>query len=270
MHHIRNDSRRSRRIYAEIETAASCSHRVISQSRKQPSEETPEFESLKSELLKIHHRRYTTKTTNRKPEPRRQDRRRRSKRVGNGTNESLPPSNMKGASYSRNYLKLSTDFVASSKYHVNSRRRKYPACVKCMTKRSKLVMFPCEHLCLCNGCLDRDGIPKQCPLCNSSVHVVLEHTDNVISRYWLWVNEEKSSITESFSRGFRLKSSAAINAAAAIAAQQQQAKQTKNDEPHVENVFQERQSRSSWLRHLLCPRDSFPYVWARSARARAL
>eukprot|EP00984_Skeletonema_dohrnii_P012234 scaffold4945_cov96-Skeletonema_dohrnii-CCMP3373.AAC.1 len=118
MHHIRNDSRRSRRIYAEIDTAASCSHRVISQSRKQPSEESLEYESLKSELLTIHYR------TNRKLEPRRQDRRRRSKRVGNGTNESLPPSNMKDALYSKNYLKLSTDFVASSKYHVNSRRRK--------------------------------------------------------------------------------------------------------------------------------------------------
>lgn len=265
MHRVRKDSRKSRRIYAEIDTAASRSHRVISQSRKQPSEESLEYESLKSELLKIHHRRY---------KQRRQDRRRRSKRVGNGTNESLLPSNMKDASYTKNYLKLSADFVASSKYHVNSRRRKYPACVKCMTKRSKLVMFPCEHLCLCNGCLDRDGIPKQCPLCNSSVHVVLEHTDNVISRYWLWVDEEKSSITESFSRGFRLKSSAAINAAAAIAAQQQQARQTKNVERHVENVFQERQSqsrsRSSWVRHFLCPRDSFPYVWARSARARTL
>ena len=247
---------RSIRVYAENDAATA---RISSQSRSTSGKESPE--TLKLELLRIHHR-------NRKEKPRRQKRRRRSSRIANGTNDSLvvPRYTMKDASYSysKNYLKLSKDFVAASKYHVNSRRKTCPTCVKCMTKRSKKVIFPCEHVCLCSAC----SVPKQCPICKCPVHVVLENADNVIDNYWLWVDEVvESSLTTSFIGCFQLKSYEAINAAIAAQhqLQHQQRKQTENLEHDDESFFQKRRKSSSWMRRFLCPITSCSYY----ARARS-
>ena len=169
---------RSSRIYTEIDTTTSHSHshRGKSQTRKET------HETLKHELLKIHHRH----SNDRKARPRRQKRRRRPRsRVGDGTNKSLLLNDLKDASYSKDYSKLSKDFVVASRYHINinkSTRKGYPTCVQCKMKRSKKVVFPCEHLCLCSTCLD-SYIPKQCPICKCPVHIVLEHSDDVIDRY---------------------------------------------------------------------------------------
>jgi rubrerythrin len=240
---------RSRRIYAET-TVSADSHsyyyehlvselRQISQPRQRRTR-SESHETLKRELLKIHHRRNTTK---RNTKTRRQ--KRRSRRVENGIKENDSVTSIQDASYSKNYAKLSKDFVATSRYQVDSRRRRDPTCVSCLTKRSKNVIFPCEHLCLCNACLD--PAPKQCPLCKCSVHVVLHYTGNVIDEYWKWVDEIKSPLTASFTEKFRLNSNGAINAAVVK-------KERIDLEHHEGNVPWKR--RSSWMRLLLCPRVS--------------
>jgi hypothetical protein len=128
---------------------------------------------------------------------------------------------------------------------ITHHKQRDPTCVSCLTKRSKNVIFPCEHLCLCNACLDT--APKQCPLCKCSVHVVLHYTGNVIDEYWKWVDEVKSPLTTSFMENFRLNSNGAINAAVVK-------KERIDLEHHEENVPWKRRSR--WMRLLLCRRVS--------------
>ncbi len=265
MHPLRKGSR-SFRIYAEIDTATSHSHshRVKSQLRK----ESPA--TLKHELLKIHHRH-----SNDRRKAGRQKRRpaRRPSRVGDGSSESSLLSNLKGASYSKDYSKLSKEFVVASRYHINMNksRKGYPTCVKCKMKRSKKVVFPCEHLCVCSACLDND-IPKQCPICKCPVHVVLDYSDDIIDRYWLWLDEGKSPLTTSFTECFQLKSYDAIDAAIVIQ-QRSEAKhgqETDDDVKHKhcdENIFQRQKRRSSWMNKILCPIAS---VCARARSVRAL
>ena len=252
---------RSNRVYAEAEASHPSHphpHRKISQSQSQ-SQSKPvkeSHETLKRELLRIHHR-------NRKASPRRQRRRRRSRRIANV----VPSNSMKdedaALSLYRDYSSLSKNFKALSKYHVNARRKQCPTCVKCRKKRPKKVMFPCEHLCLCSAC--SVPMPKQCPLCKCPVQVVLQNADNVIDNYWLWVDEVESPLTATFIGCFRVKSYDAINAAIATA---EQRKQTENIELDVddEKLFQKR--RTSWMRHFLCPFTSCSYVRVR-ARPRA-
>lgn len=250
---------RSIRVYAEAEAShPSHPHRnQISQSQSKPVKES--HETLKRELLRIHHR-------NRKARPRRQRRRRRSSRIAN-----VVPSNsikdedaaLSLSLYSKNYSKLSYDFKASSKYHVNARRKQCPACVKCRKKQSKKVIFPCEHLCLCSAC--SVPIPKQCPLCKCPVQVVLQNIDNVIDNYWLWVDEVESPLTATFIGCFRVKSYDTINAAIATAEQRKQTENIELDDDD-ENLFQKR--RTSWMRRFLCLITSCSYERVR-ARPRA-
>ena len=245
------------RVYAEAE-ASHPSHpqRKISQSQSKPVKES--HETLKRELLRIHHR-------NRKARPRWQRRRRRSSRIAN-----VVPSNGNGMkdkdaalSLSKNYSKLSCDFKALSKYHVNAKRKQCPTCVKCRKKQSNKVIFPCEHLCLCSACSVQ--IPKQCPLCKCPVQVVLQNKDNVIDNYWLWVDEVESPLTATFIGCFRVKSYDAINAAIATTEQRKQTENTElNDDD--ENLCQKR--RTSWMRRFLCQITSCSYVRVR-ARPRA-
>ena len=251
------------RVYAEAEASYpshSHPHRKISQSQSKPVKES--HETLKRELLKIHHR-------NRKARPRRQRRRQRSSRIANV----VPSNSMKdedadadaaAVDYSKNYSKLSSDFKALSKYHVNARRKQYPTCVKCRKKRSKKVIFPCEHLCLCSAC--SVPIPKQCPLCKCPVQVVLQNKDNVIDNYWVWVDEVESPLTATFIGCFRIKSYNAINAATATAEQRKQTENIELDDDDEKVFFQKR--RTSWMRHFLCPFTSCSYVRVR-ARPRA-
>jgi len=232
----------SRRIYAEA-TVSADSHsyyehlvselRLISQPRHQQTRVGRRKRSEKR-LLQIHHR----NTNKRKPKLSQQNRRRTS-RVENGINDNDPVTSLlQDASYSKNYAKLAKDFVATSSYQVDSMRRREP-CVRCFKKRSKNVIFPCEHLCLCNACVE--SAPKQCPLCNCSVHIILSYSSgNARDEYWKWSDEVTSPLTTSFAENFRFKSNHAIKAAFV-------------KKEYHEGILKRR---SSWMRLLLCPRAS--------------
>ena len=232
---------KSRRVYSETTVDSQSYEYLVSELEQirmsQTRQQTPQ--TLKHELLKIHHRRST------KSKPRRRQKRlSRLIRVANDINEN-DTDFLRDASYSKNYAKLAKDFVVSSRYCANSLgRRRDPTCVSCLTNRSENVIFPCEHLCLCDACLDRAEAPKQCPICKCSVHVVLKYTGNVvIDEYIQWVDEVKSPLTKTFMQNFRLNSTGTINAAMV----NQQRMQTEYVEHHEE---------SSWMKLLLCRRTS--------------
>ena len=137
-------------------------------------------------------------------------------------------------------------FCLLLRYQIPTRTK--PTCVICFMNRSTHAVFPCEHLCLCNDCLDSRAYPEQCPLCNMNVSVVLEYTSDVIENYWKWVDEVKSSLTPSFIEKFNLNSYESINSRIAT----KQRTDTDILEQNVVNAVRERYS--CWTRLFQCHR----------------
>ena len=47
-----------------------------------------------------------------------------------------------------------------------------PNCVICLDERKSVLLLPCSHLCVCEGCADRSFAGAQmdrCPLCRAEV-----------------------------------------------------------------------------------------------------
>mmetsp|Transcript_23722 Transcript_23722/g.37337 ORF Transcript_23722/g.37337 Transcript_23722/m.37337 type:complete len:324 (+) Transcript_23722:193-1164(+) len=158
-------------------------------------------ESLKRDLLDIH-RRNSVHTSKKK--------KRHSKMVNplheedDQLDDQLPNASMDMdaknvidlASYTKDYIHLSKEYKQMEKYRVCTSKRDtshQPACVSCSRRSRYLdkVFFPCEHMCVCDVCLDRK-MPKQCPLCKATIRVVLNHTGNENEEYWKWVEEVSS------------------------------------------------------------------------------
>ena len=201
-------------------------------------------ESLKHELLRIHRRNENT-VKRRKPKPRRQKRqRRRTSVVGDSS------INNDDQIFQHDYVKIAKEYQGTSKFRVPSMITPC-VCVICLLNLSTHVIFPCEHLCFCYSCLEC-SYPKQCPVCQSPVHIVLKHTggDSTSDTYWKWVDAAKSPLTEAFIEKFRRNSNDAINAAVVQLVDQQ----------HEENVLRLRKRKRwscwRWTRLFLCRRVS--------------
>lgn len=94
-------------------------------------------------------------------------------------------------SYSKDYIRLSKEHKKMEKYRVCSTKRDtsrhHACCVHCSRRKVQKVFFPCEHG-ACNICLNKQT-PKQCPLCNGIIRIVLDQTGNEHDEYWKWVEE---------------------------------------------------------------------------------
>ena len=127
-------------------------------------------------------------------------------------------------SYNKDYILLSKEHKKTEAYRIRIHRRKRdntsyqpPSCINCRSvRRNFKVFFPCEHMCLCSKCIDRK-MPKQCPLCNSRISIVLNHTDtgDEHEEYWKWIEEVKPSISTAFVKTFFANSKDAIRIAMA-------------------------------------------------------
>jgi len=127
-------------------------------------------------------------------------------------------------SYNKDYILLSKEHKKTEAYRIRIHRRKRdntsyqpPSCINCRSvRRNFKVFFPCEHMCLCSKCIDRK-MPKQCPLCNSRISIVLNHTDtgDEYEEYWKWIEEVKPSISTAFVKTFFANSKDAIRIAMA-------------------------------------------------------
>ena len=127
-------------------------------------------------------------------------------------------------SYNKDYILLSKEHKKTERYRIRIHRRKRdntsyqpPSCINCRSvRRNFKVFFPCEHMCLCSKCINRK-MPKQCPLCNSRISIVLNHTDtgDEHEEYWKWIEEVKPSISTAFVKTFFANSKDAIRIAMA-------------------------------------------------------
>ena len=131
--------------------------------------------------------------------------------------------------YTKDYISLAKDYKKMESY-----RRNNPittiVCVLCADTVQKVkigpdhefskkniamkVFFPCEHLCLCNSCYNKESW-ETCPLCNENIKVIFDHDGEEVEAYWRWVNEIGPPVSSSFKKSFPRLSRKAIAVAMA-------------------------------------------------------
>lgn len=80
-----------------------------------------------------------------------------------------------------------------------------PPCVLCKSEPSSLVIFPCEHKCMCQRCATKHGIGDDwpfCPLCMAEIKRVYPHDGHEREKYWAWVYEYKPKLPHGFEERF--------------------------------------------------------------------
>jgi hypothetical protein len=95
------------------------------------------------------------------------------------------------------------------------------SCVLCSKQLSTHVLFPCEHHCLCNGCIIKEEICADskmssnthghcnCPLCATIIKKILPFAGGAeVELYWQWVYEIAPPLSDKFHK--RWKHSAAV------------------------------------------------------------
>lgn len=95
------------------------------------------------------------------------------------------------------------------------------SCVLCSKEQATHVLFPCEHRCLCNGCIIKEEICADnkmssnlhghcnCPLCATIIKKILPFEGGAeVETYWLWVYEMPPPLSDKFFK--RWKHSAAV------------------------------------------------------------
>jgi hypothetical protein len=92
-------------------------------------------------------------------------------------------------SYNKDYIRLSQEYKQMEKYR-SSNKDSRPVCVCCLNKSRRIdkILFPCEHICICNSCL-QSSLPKHCPLCKESIRRVFDLDGNEHENYWQWIEE---------------------------------------------------------------------------------
>ena len=84
-------------------------------------------------------------------------------------------------------------------------------CVLCKKRKANYVLFPCEHRCLCNVCIDKEEICADtkmstkthghcnCPLCAAVIKKILVFEGGAeIEKYWSWVYEFPPPLPDKF------------------------------------------------------------------------
>ena len=88
-------------------------------------------------------------------------------------------------------------------------------CVLCRTKPVDMVVFPCQHACLCADCVTKGNIgpefappnPKDrawssCPLCAESIKKVCPLTRDEVVAYWKWAYDVRPKLPSNFAKHF--------------------------------------------------------------------
>ncbi|RLN86753.1 hypothetical protein BBJ28_00012529 [Nothophytophthora sp. Chile5] len=119
-----------------------------------------------------------------------------------------------GIKLAQNYAELVKDFKQLRQF---TRRRdgKYPGdtrCVYCANARPTSVFFPCQHMCVCNDCIEQNNLSPDyspsaewcmCPVCAVDIRLILPHTGKEEEKYWRWVLEVKPSLPSHFKQEFK-------------------------------------------------------------------
>lgn len=90
--------------------------------------------------------------------------------------------------------KLTKDYLSMAKEY--RRLKPYRSklvcsrCVLCNAREATMVIFPCEHCCICGSCR-RTGTKtiQKCPLCNEHIKRLIRRSGSELNIYWQWVEE---------------------------------------------------------------------------------
>lgn len=111
-------------------------------------------------------------------------------------------------------LKRNKDYVAlANAYRVERDYRDLgatPTCVMCHAQPCYDVLFPCEHKCVCRGCMVLNDIGESrdegkwclCPLCCGEIKRIIPHDGAEVDTYWKWVLEIKPKLPHKFEQKF--------------------------------------------------------------------
>ena len=141
----------------------------------------------------------------------------------------------------KDYLGLAQTYGAERPYRASSDGIGDGVCLACGVHYGSgsgaapptAVLFPCEHRCICNGCLEQKGMGPgrvqpsgmKCPLCREDVRLVVRgdgdsdgdgygkgNIGGVMARekYWRWVEEVRPNISAQFVQDFSERSRQAI------------------------------------------------------------
>ena len=123
-------------------------------------------------------------------------------------------SKKKGAGGAVPTLKRNKDYVALARAYALEKAYRVldaePTCVMCHSQPCHDVIFPCEHKCVCRGCLVLNGIGESrdegkwclCPLCCGEIKRILPHDGSEVDKYWKWVLEVRPHLPPKFEQRF--------------------------------------------------------------------
>ncbi|KAJ1454761.1 hypothetical protein M885DRAFT_617856 [Pelagophyceae sp. CCMP2097] len=128
-----------------------------------------------------------------------------------------PPAAAAAALLERKQLRRrqNKDYVALAQTY--ARERPFRAlgaaarCCMCQGAAVEDVLFPCEHKCVCRGCMKQHGIGESrtegawafCPLCCGEIKRVLPARGGPeVEEYWTWVMEIRPTLPDKFAQRF--------------------------------------------------------------------
>ena len=114
----------------------------------------------------------------------------------------------------QNYLNMARQYKTQRLY--SDIKVAAQICVLCNRRTSTHVLFPCEHRCLCNVCIDKEEICADnkmierthgycnCPLCATVIKkIILFDAGNEAEEYWRWVYEFQPIFPEKFKKRWK-------------------------------------------------------------------
>jgi len=114
----------------------------------------------------------------------------------------------------QDYLNMARQYKTQRLY--SDIKRSAQICVLCNKRNATHVLFPCEHRCLCNVCIDNEEICADnkmterthgycnCPLCAGVIKKILPFdAGKEVEEYWQWVYEFKPVFSDKFNKRWK-------------------------------------------------------------------
>ena len=110
----------------------------------------------------------------------------------------------------RDYLEMARLYTLQRPYNNDSNSK---SCLLCRMNQATHVFFPCEHRCVCEGCIEYEEICSHsdilsrahgccsCPLCAAVIKRIIPFDNgHEIEEYWSWIYEYPPRLPENFKK----------------------------------------------------------------------
>ena len=118
---------------------------------------------------------------------------------------------------SQDYMALARTYSMQVRFAASQLKSgERPLCVLCNKNNCSMVLFPCEHSCICAKCIEKEhfcaldsplmtqGGCCSCPLCAGVIRKMLPYEGgNEVEKYWAWVHEINPLLPKGFMKNWR-------------------------------------------------------------------